>query len=325
VQPLVQTTDPLQPTLPGLLDPVADLPNPAVQPLLDPTDGLTGTTQAITQTADGTVQPLVQTTDPLQPTLPGLLDPVADLPNPAVQPLLDPTGGVAGNAGALAETADGVAAQPVIGVEEPHGLAESVRSAVDSIANGLAATSSASARLAALVFLLGVMAARLSSTASAVAGYAFAGAGVSIRSAWLTSWGSARCLVVNASQAMSTSFGSTASAPASSFSGSRRSAGAAVRRGGGVLTALAERGPLHPFAGGATPRRIPGRVGDSGLGHFLKVLFFIAAGLLALAALPARAFRRRGVPSLRTGLRLSFAVTAVAIMVGMGVVLLLAP
>jgi hypothetical protein len=120
---------------------------------------------------------------------------------------------------------------------------------------------------------------------------------------------------------MSTSFVSTASSPGSSFSAARRSR----RSAGGVLAALVERGPLRPFDGSLSPRGIFGSVGDAGLGRFLKVLLFAAAGLLALAVLPARALRRRGFPWLRTGLRVSFAVIAASILLALGVVLLVAP
>jgi hypothetical protein len=263
------------------------------------------------------VQPFVQAVDPLEPTVSGVGGPVLGLPDPAVGPLLGATNG----APDVPVGPIDASVQPVVGAGAPHGFGESVRSAMDAIANGLAATSSAPARLAAMVFLLGLLAARLSGTVSAVAGYAFAGTGVSVRSAWLTSWGSARCLVVNASQAMSTSFVSTASARGSSFSASRRSGS----NGGGVLAALTERGPLRPFDGGVNPRGIFGSVGDSGLGRFMRVLLFIAAGLLALAALPARALRERGFPWLRMGLRLSFAVIAASILLALGVVLLVAP
>jgi hypothetical protein len=301
----------------GVVDPVVGLPDPVVAPLLGATEGVAGSAGAVAETADGVVQPLVQVVDPLEPTVSGVVDPVVGLPDPVVAPLL----GAPEGATDVPMQAIDAAAQPVFGAGAPHGLGESVRSAVDAIASGLAATSSAPARLVALVFLLGVMAARLSGTVSAVAGYAFAGAGVSIRSAWLTSWGSARCLVVNASQTMSTSFVSTASSPGSSFSAARRSR----RSGSGVLAALAEPGPLRPFDGSLNPRGILGSVGDSGLSRFLKALLFIAAGLLTLAMLPARTLRRRGFPWLRTGLRLSFAVIAASILLALGVVLLVAP
>jgi hypothetical protein len=299
----------------GVVDPVVGLPDPLVAPLLGATEGVAGS-GAVAETVDGVVQPLVQVVDPLEPTASGVVDPVVGLPDPLVAPLL---GAPDGANDVPMQAID--AAQPVFGAGAPHGLGESVRSAVDAIASGLAATSSAPARLAALVFLLGVMAARLSGTVSAVAGYAFAGAGVSVRSAWLTSWGSARCLVVNASQTMSTPFVSTASSPGSSFSAARRPRG----NGSGVLAVLAGRGPLRPFDGSLNPRGILGSVGDSGLSRFLRVLLFIAAGLLTLAVLPARALRRRGFPWLRTGLRLSFAVIAASILLALGVVLLIAP
>ena len=92
-----------------------------------------------------------------------------------------------------------------------------------------------------------------------------------------------------------------------------------------MLAALTEQGSLRPFDGRLHPRRILGSVGESGLGRFAKVLLLIAAGLLTLAGVPARTLRRRGVPSPRIGLRVSFAVTAASILLALAVVLVFAP
>ena len=303
----------------GGLDTNMGLPDPGAQTLLDPAQGAAAQAEALTARTEAAVQPLVQALPPAEPPLPGGLDTNMGLPDPGAQNLVQ----AAGDATNVPVASD--AAPPFSGAEESHGLGESIRSAMDAIANGLAATSSATARLAALVFLLGVMAARLSGTASTVAGYAFASAGVSMRSAWLTSWGSARCVVLNAPRAISASFRSPASVPGESFSASRPFTRPVGNGSGGVLGALVERGPLRPFDRPLNPRGILGGVENSRFGRFLRVLLLTAAGLLALAALPARALRRRGIRLPRTALRLTFAVVALSILLAVGVVLAFAP
>lgn len=287
-------------------------------PALGLPDELGGTTGSLADTAGGLTQTAGESAEQVGSPGVGLVD-------SPVQPLLGlPNGDAAATDTNPFLGGTDTTVEPVIGAGQSHGIDESAGSLLDSIANGLSSSAAVYGRAAALVLLLGLMAARLSATMTAVAAYATAGVGESVRTGWLTSWGSARCLVVNASRAVAVPFASAfQGAPSPASAGGQ---GRPVRRsGGGALGAFVRRRPPWPFQGHLGPRGIPGSVKGAGLADFLRVLLWVAGGLLALAAVPARMLGRGRLLVLSAPLKLSFAVAGVSTLLVVGIVLLSAP
>jgi hypothetical protein len=317
-QPVVDPTDPLGGALTGAA-PGTVVPDPGALPPTGLPDPLGGT--------GGVTQPVLDPTDPLGGALTGAA-PGTVVPDPGALPptgLPDPLGGASGadlGAHPLLGPPD-----PAFGPGGPHGIGDSVRSVLDAIANGVSSSAAAHGRIVALALLLGLMAARLSGAVTAFAGYAVAGVGTSIRTGWLTSFGPARCAVVNAARIASLPFASASLSPPLSPRG--RAAAPSVReRIGGVLGVTA--GPLAPFHRTLGPfpgrGRLEGIVGaapGTGFGRFLRLLLIAAGGLLAVAALQARALARRHLPLMMERMSLLLAVIGVSMLIGVGVVLLL--
>ena len=298
----------LPPTLAGAsLDVPSHVANASLPPPLTPPDELGGTTGSLTDTAGGLTQQLAQAPDPLGQTLSDTLGAGTALPDASLPPPLTPPDELGGTTGSLTDTA-----ADTFGTGGSHEIGESTRSLLDAVANGLSSTGAVYGRAAALVLLLGLMAMRLSSAMTVAAAYATAGIGESMRTGWLTSWGSVRCFAVNASRLVSAPFPSVA-----------RTGGGALgspfqRLGQGALAEVAGLRPPNPFRGHPGPRAIVGSVTRRSARQLIGVLLLAAASLLALA----RLLERRG---LLPRLRVCIAVIGTSVLVAVGIVLALAP
>jgi hypothetical protein len=297
----------LPPTLGGAQAAVAALPDAGLQPPLTPPDGLGGTTGLLTDTTGGLTQPLAQASDPFGQTLTDTLGAGTALPDASLQPPLTPPDGLGGTTGLLTDTA-----ADTFGTGGSHEIGESTRSLLDAVANGLSSTGAVYGRAAALVLLLGLMAMRLSSAMTVATAYATVGIGESMRTGWLTSWGSVRCFAVNASRLIS------APLPSVARIGGGALGGVFQPPGQGALGEVAGLRPPNPFRGYPGPRAIV----DGGTGRsarqFLGALLLAGASLLAAA----RLLERRG---LLQRVRLCIAVMGASILLGVGIVLALAP
>jgi hypothetical protein len=233
----------------------------------------------------------------------GMTGPDVGLPQPLTLP--DELGGTTGSA---------VDSTPDTFVGVSHDFGESTRSVLDAVANGLSTTAAVYGRAAALVVLLGFMAMRMSTAISATAAYATAGIGDSIRTGWLTSWGTVRCLSANASRAVSAPFLS-----ASSASTSARTLGTVFQSSGrDVLGGLGDMQPRNPFRRDPSPPATGRRAGSTSSGRFLIALLLAAAGPLVAAR---ELWRRR----LLMRLTLFLAVLGASILIAVGTVLALVP
>ena len=297
----------LPPTLGGAQVAVAAVPDASLPPPLTPPDGplalkdeLGGTTGTLTDTAGGLTQQLAQAPDPLGQTLSDTLG--AGTASP-----LTPPDELGGTTGTLTDTA-----AHTFGTGDSHEIGESTRSLLDAVANGLSSTGAVYGRAAALVLLLGLMAMRLSSAMTVATAYATAGIGESMRTGWLTSWGSVRCFAVNASRLIS------APLPSVARIGGGALGGVFQPPGQGALGEVAGLRPPNPFRGYPGPRAIV----DGGTGRSARQ--FLAALLLAGASLlaAARLLERRG---LLQWVRLCIAVIGASILLAVGLVLALAP
>jgi hypothetical protein len=243
----------------------------------------------------------------LPPTLGGAQVAVAGLPDASLPPPLTPPDELGGTTGSLTDTA-----ADTFGTGGSHEIGESTRSLLDAVANGLSSTGAVYGRAAALVLLLGLMAMRLSSATTVAAAYATAGIGESMRTGWLTSWGSVRCFAVNASRLVS------APLPSVARIGGGALGGVFQPPGQGALGEVAGLRPPNPFRGYPGPRTIiDGGTGRSA-GRLLAALLLAGASLLAAA----RLLERRG---LLQRVRLGIAVMGASILLGVGIVLALAP
>jgi hypothetical protein len=311
----------LPPTLGGAQVAVAAVPDASLPPPLTPPDGplalkdeLGGTTGTLTDTAGGLTQQLAQAPDPLGQTLSDTLGAGTALPDASLPPPLTPPDGplalkdeLGGTTGTLTDTA-----AHTFGTGDSHEIGESTRSLLDAVANGLSSTGAVYGRAAALVLLLGLMAMRLSSAMTVATAYATAGIGESMRTGWLTSWGSVRCFAVNASRLVS------APLPSVARIGGGALGGVFQPPGQGALGEVAGLRPPNPFRGYPGPRAIV----DGGTGRSARQ--FLAALLLAGASLlaAARLLERRG---LLQWVRLCIAVIGASILLAVGLVLALAP
>jgi hypothetical protein len=293
---------------------MSPVPDGGLPPLGLP-DELGGTTGSLTDTVGGLTQPLAQAPDPLGQTLADTVGTEMPVPGGGLPPLTPPDGPpplglpdeLGGTTGSLTDTA-----ADTFGTGVSHEFGESTRSVVDAVANGLSSTAAVYGRAAALVLLLGLMAMRMSTTMTAAAAYANAGIGESIRTGWLTSWGSVRCLAVNASRVVSASF------PSVTPTGGRAVGGVLQPSGRGVLGGLAELRPPNPFRRHPSPGSIGGGVARGSARLFLGALVLAGTSLLAAA----RLLQRRG-RLLR--LRLCVAVIGASVLVAVGIVLALVP
>jgi hypothetical protein len=297
----------LPPTLGGAQVAVAGLPDASLPPPLTPPDELGGTTGSLTDTTGGLTLPLAQAPEPLGQTLADTVGAGTALPDASLPPPLTPPDELGGTTGSLTDTA-----ADTFGTGGSHEIGESTRSLLDAVANGLSSTGAVYGRAAALVLLLGLMAMRLSSATTVAAAYATAGIGESMRTGWLTSWGSVRCFAVNASRLVSAPFPSVARIGGGALGGVFQPPGQ------GALGEVAGLRPRNPFRGYPGPRAIvDGGTGRSA-GQFLAALLLAGASLLAAA----RLLERRG---LLQRVRLCIAVIGASILLGVGIVLALAP
>jgi hypothetical protein len=144
------------------------------------------------------------------------------------------------------------------------------------------------------------------------AAYATAGIGESMRTGWLTSWGSVRCFAVNAFRLVS------APLPSVERIGGAALGGVYQPPGQGALGEVAGLRAPNPFRGYPGPRAIVNGGTGRSAGKFLGAILLAGASLLAAA----RLLERRG---LLQRLSICLAVMGASILLAVGIVLVLAP